>query len=172
MKKKYLIIFSLLIIILTGSIIGKINASKSIIQKSTIESMAVEQVERYWSLLERFYQNRHLKSPSDEEWQEVLSQEAFNNNNGMDNGRVYRPLPGQMGSSVRSITDFKIIDSKTLSSNIYDVTSIVVTGQYIFNDPTFSLTKQKTQYTKNYYFIEENGHILIDREEIISEICK
>lgn len=172
MKKKHLIIISLLIIILTGSIIGKINASKSIIQKSTIELMAIEQVEKYWSLLERYYQYRYVNGLREEEFQEVLSQAAIDSPYGID-GRVYRPMFGQVGSSVRSITDCKIIDSKTLSSNLYDVTSIVVTGQYVFNDPTIpEPTKQKTQYTKNYYFIEENGRIVIDREEIVSEKYK
>ncbi|MGD9569512.1 MAG: hypothetical protein AB7V48_14575 [Sedimentibacter sp.] len=172
MKKKYLIILFLLIVVLIGNIIGRIDVSKDITQKGETELMAIEQVEKYLFLIERSYQNRHDSIVSDEEWQEVISQAAFNSPFGID-GRVYKPMTGQVGSSVRSITDCKIIDSKVLSSKPDDVTSIVVTGQYIFNDPTFpEPTRQKTQYTKNYYFIEENGRIVIDREEIVSEIYK
>lgn len=141
-----------------------------ITQKGKTELLAIEQVKKYLLLIERFYQYERGvgNGVSDAEWQEVLSQAAINSPYGID-GRVYRPMPGQVGSSVRSITDGTIIGSKVLSAQVNDASAIMVTGQYLFNDPTDpDSTQRKTQYLKNYYFIEENGRIVIDREEIIA----
>ena len=173
MKKKYLIILFLLSAVLIINIIGKIDVNKRMAQKGETELMAIEQVKKYLSMLERFYQLKVGEKVDDREWWEgVLSQAAINSMFGID-GRVYRPMGGQVGSSVRSITGGKIIDSKVLSNDADDISAIRVIAQYIFNDPTFpESATQKTLYIKNYYFIEENGCIVIDREETISQTYK
>lgn len=137
-------------------------------QKSNAELQAIETTKKYLSLIERFY-DYGKEVVKDEEWVGVLSQAAINSPYGID-GRVYRPMTGQMGSSVRRLTDGIIISSKVFSDQTDDVSKIVVTGQYVFNDPTAPEPfGGKRQYLKNYYFIEENDHIVLDKEEIIQE---
>ena len=138
-------------------------------QKGSTELQAIETTKKYLSLIERFYDYEKNEVVKDEEWEDVLSQAAINSPYGID-GRVYRPMVGQMGSSVRRLTDGIIICSKVFSDQTDDVSKIVVTGQYVFNDPTAPEPfGGKRQYLKNYYFIEENGHIVLDKEEIIQE---
>ncbi len=137
-------------------------------QKGSTELLAIETTKKYLSLIERFF-DYGKGVVKEEEWADVLSQAAINSPYGID-GRVYRPMGGQMGDSVRRLTDGIIVSSNVFSDQIDDLSKIVVTGQYVFNDPTAPEPfGGKRQYLKNYYFIEENGHILLDKEEIIQE---
>lgn len=128
-------------------------------QKGELELQAIEQVKKYLSLLDRAVS----LGVTDEEWEGVLSRAAINSGYGID-ARVFKPMPGSVGSSGRSVTDVVIISSKTLSTQLNSSAKIMVTARYVYDDLI-----SKTQYEKKYYLIDEQGHMLIDREEVVKE---
>ncbi|WP_422447106.1 copper amine oxidase N-terminal domain-containing protein [Thermoanaerobacterium sp. DL9XJH110] len=90
-------------------------------QKNELELQAIEQVKKNLSLLDRAVS----LGVTDEEWEGVLSRAAINSGYGID-ARVFKPMPGLVGSSGRSVTDVVIISSKTLSTQLNSSAKIMV----------------------------------------------
>lgn len=136
------------------------NKSVNITQRGELELQAMAQVEKYLSLLNRAVS----EGVFDEEWEGILSLDAINSGYGVD-AKVFRPMPGLVGSSERAITDVVIMKSEPNSSD-----EIIVTARYIYHDPTIpEVSRRKLQYEKNYYLVNQHGQLLLDREEVVKE---
>ena len=125
----------------------------NIIQRSKDEIQAIKQVEKYLSILDIAVSD----GVDDEAYDGVLTPEAINSGYGYD-AKVFKPMPGQVGSSMNEITDVAIMGCETKSPN-----EIIVTARFIFYQSGFY-----KQYIKNYHVVNQNGQWLLDSEDIIS----
>jgi hypothetical protein len=125
----------------------------NIIQRSKDEIQAIKQVEKYLSILDIAVSD----GVDDEAYDGVLTPEAIDSGYGYD-AKVFKPMPGQVGSSMNEITDVAIMGCETKSPN-----EIIVTARFIFYQSGFY-----KQYIKNYHVVNQNGQWLLDSEDIIS----
>ena len=125
----------------------------NITQRSKDEIQAIKQVEKYLSILDIAVSD----GVDDEAYDGVLTPEAINSGYGYD-AKVFKPMPGQVGSSMNEITDVAIMGCETKSPN-----EIIVTARFIFYQSGFY-----KQYIKNYHVVNQNGQWLLDSEDIIS----
>ncbi|RKL63250.1 copper amine oxidase N-terminal domain-containing protein [Thermoanaerobacteraceae bacterium SP2] len=136
------------------------NQTVNITQRSELELQAIAQVEKYLSLLNRAVS----EGVSDEEWKGILSPDAIDSGYGID-ARVFRPMPGLVGSSGRSISNVEIVEADDMTGP-NDGALISVVARYVYNDPTEpDVSQRKIQYEKKYYLILENEQLVIDREQ-------
>lgn len=121
---------------------------------------AKEQVKEYLSLLDRAVR----EGVTDKEWTGILSQAAINSGYGAD-ARVFRPVPGLVGSSGRSVSDVEITKAEYATGSKSDA-FIIVTARYTYSNPTEpDASRQKIQYEKQYNLIWENEQLVIDGEQ-------
>lgn len=130
-------------------------------QKDELELQAREKVKQYLSLLDRAVS----ESVNDEEWNGILSQTAIKSGYG-NKSRVFKPKP-VVDSQVRSVSNVVIMKAEYANEPEND-TVIIVTAQYIYNDPTEpDAPRQKIQYEKEYSLVWENGQLVIDSERTL-----
>jgi len=172
MKRNWLIVLLVGVLLLAGFPTG-VTADQPIIVPPdgeeldfevapVLELQAIEQVKKYLSLLDKAVKG----GLEDEEWEGILSEAAIKSGYGID-ARVFKPMKG---FSKRSIDHVAIVDARTLSTSP-NKTTIVVTARYHFYDQISpDPNRNTTQYEKNYYLIEEQGHLVLDSEETLKLI--
>lgn len=135
----------------------------SIDDHTELKQKAVEQVENYFSLL-----NKAFRGEVDSiEWEGIISKDVLNN--GDESKAIYLPvINNDIPLLGAQITDVEIIDvSMVPNKSKKNLNEVEVTVFYTFINPTeHEISLQKRQYEKMYHLKYEYGNLVINSEQI------